>query len=68
MTDAALATLKEFPSLRYLTLSHCQITDLGLESLKELKSLRSLKIVATATTDSGVADLQRAIPGLQVVR
>ena len=67
MTDATMAVLKEFESLRYLTLSHCNITDLGLEPLKELKSLRSLKIESTATTESGVADLQRAIPGLQVV-
>jgi formylglycine-generating enzyme required for sulfatase activity len=67
VTDATIAALKEFESLRYLTLSHCNITDLGLQPLKELKSLRSLKIESTATTESGVADLQRAIPGLQVI-
>lgn len=67
-TDATPATLKEFKSLRYLSLSGCHLTDLGLEPLKELKSLRSLKLASTATTDAGIADLQRAIPGLQVVR
>ena len=68
MTDSALTTVKGFRSLRYLTLSHCNVTDLGLEQLKEMKTLRSLKLVSTATTHAGVADLQRALDGLQVVR
>jgi internalin A len=68
VTDAALTVVEEFKSLRYLTLSHCNVTDLGLEPLKELKALRSLTLVSTATTDSGIAELQRAITGLQVVR
>jgi hypothetical protein len=68
VTDSALTTVKEFKSLRYLTLSHCNVTDLGLEQLREMKTLRSLKLVATATTDTGVANLQRALEGLNVVR
>jgi hypothetical protein len=68
VTDAAMATLKEFHSLRYLSLSGGDLTDRGLEPLKGLKSLRSLKLASTTTTDAGIADLQRAIPGLQVVR
>ncbi len=68
MTDAGLKELKEFKSLRYLNLSRSNVTDIGLEQVKELKSLRTLKLQSTAPTDAGVADLQRALPKLQVLR
>lgn len=68
VTDAGLKGLKEFKSLRYLNLCRSNVTDIGLEQLKELKSLRTLKLQSTATTDAGVADLQRALPKLQVLR
>jgi internalin A len=68
VTDAGLQELKEFRSLRFLNLCQTNVTDLGLEQLRELKSLRTLKLQSTATTAAGVADLQRALPTLQVVR
>ncbi len=68
ITDAALHKLKGFPRLRYLTLSRTAVTDEGLKELQEMDSLRTLKLQSTATTDAGVADLQRALPRLQVIR
>jgi Leucine-rich repeat (LRR) protein len=68
VTDAGLKGLKDFKSLRHLNLAHSKVTDAGLEQLKELKSLRALKLQSTAATDAGVADLQRALPKLQVIR
>jgi Leucine-rich repeat (LRR) protein len=68
VTDDGVKELKEFKSLRYLNLGRSKVTDIGLEQLKELKSLRTLKLQSTASSDAGVADLQRALPKLEVLR
>ncbi len=44
------------------------VTDVGLVHLKGLRSLRSLDLSGTKVTDAGVADLQRALPNLEIIR
>jgi hypothetical protein len=55
-------------SLQELRLENTQVTDAGLAHLKGLTSLVALSLSNTQVTDAGVADIQRAIPGLTIVR
>jgi Leucine-rich repeat (LRR) protein len=68
VTDAGLAHLKERTNLENLSLSNTQIGDAGLMHLKGLKRLQKLSLGNTRVTDAGVADLERALPGLRIVR
>ncbi len=67
-TQITGAGLKEFKSLKELDLTGSQISDAGLEELKDLKNLRQLYLRRTLVTDAGVADLQKALPKLNVIR
>jgi hypothetical protein len=60
-----LATLKH---AKVMVLLGTQITDVTLEHLKELTNLQYLDVRETRVTESGVAELQRALPDLDIVR
>lgn len=66
ITDAGLAALRGLTNLTELELQHCPITDAGLQSLKGLTQLRRLFLDETKVTPAGVAELQSAIPALEV--
>ena len=44
------------------------MTDAGLASLKVLTDLESLDVGGTFVTDNGVADFQKALPKVKVIR
>jgi Leucine-rich repeat (LRR) protein len=67
VTDAGLKNIKGLLRLGRLSLSETLVTDHGLAYLKGLKQLRLLKLINnTSVTDAGVADLQNALPYLEV--
>jgi hypothetical protein len=51
-----------------LRLTNAQITDAGLSFLHGLSHLRHLDLRGTRVTGAGVAELQRALPHLQIER
>ena len=57
ITDAALATIGQFPRLVSLDLRQTEVSDKGIESLTKLKNLRSLNLYGTAVTDAGLKNL-----------
>ena len=67
MTDAGLKELAGLKNLQSLDLWYTGITDAGLKELAELKSLQVLNL-PSLVTDAGVAELQRALPTLKIVR
>lgn len=69
ITDAGLVHLKQLPKLRALGLVDLKgITDKGLVHVKGMKNLETLNLVGTKVTDKGVADLQKALPRLFIIR
>jgi len=67
ITDAGLAHLKGLTNLRELFVGNPQITDEGLVHLKTLKGLTVLDLHgADMVTDVGIADLEKALPNLEV--
>jgi mono/diheme cytochrome c family protein len=68
ISDAGLAQLKGLTHLSYLNLFEAPVTDKGLEQLKGLSNLRHLYLWETKVTDQGAADLQQALPQLQISR
>jgi mono/diheme cytochrome c family protein len=66
--DAGLVNLKKLSHLVYLNLYATPVTDAGLESLKGLESLRHLYLWGTKVTAQGAADLQKALPKLEISR
>jgi mono/diheme cytochrome c family protein len=57
-TDAALAVLKDIPTLVHLNLRGTKITDAGLENLKTLTNLVELHLEKTDVTDAGLAHIK----------
>lgn len=53
---------------RVVRLSRTQVTDAGLVHLRGLTSLRVLLFEDTEVTDAGVAELQRALPNVEITR
>ena len=66
--DAGLAHLNGMSSLRRLALGNTQVTDTGLLHLKGMAKLENLSLDMTRVTDAGVAEMQRILPGLKIVR
>jgi hypothetical protein len=58
ITDAQLARLQGFPTLRVLELGSTQITDAGLAHLQGLTSLQALDLSRTRVTDAGLVHLK----------
>ncbi len=67
ITDDSLANLAGLENLEYLNVYGTDISDAGLEHLKGLKKLRKLYVWQTKVTSGGVADLQAALPELEVI-
>ena len=69
-TDEGLAHLARMRALELLSIGPGTvegITDAGLEHLHNLTSLLSLDLIGTAVTPAGIAELQRVLPGLQIL-
>jgi hypothetical protein len=66
--DADLAHMKDFPQLRRLDLTGTHVTDQGLKHLHACPQLQRLVLTGTQVTDAGIADLQQALPRLQIER
>jgi hypothetical protein len=67
-TDADLADLKVFKSLKVLEFGGSQITDRGMVHVKGLTTLQQVYVRNSRITAAGVRDLQQALPKLQIVR
>jgi hypothetical protein len=61
-----LRQLDRLTSLQGLSLEGMQLSKLGLGFLKELKNLKTLSLKNTVVSAADIADLQRALPGLEV--
>ena len=65
-TDVGLKHLGNLKNLTYLNLYATEISDTGLLHLKNLSKLKKLYLSQTKVTKAGVADLQKALPQLDV--
>ena len=68
VTDAGLVHLRGLTRLQILTLNKTQLTDAGLQHLSGLTNLLRLDLTGTQVTDAGVAELQKALPEVQINR
>ena len=68
VTDAGLKHLGGLTNLQSLGLGFTGVTDAGLEHLKGLAKLRILRLSRTRVTDAGAKAIEKAIPGVQVIR
>ncbi|MCH7686078.1 MAG: hypothetical protein IH899_05255, partial [Planctomycetes bacterium] len=66
MTDEGIKELSKLRKLESLTISG-PMTDESLAHLKNLKFLNSLKIGSPYITEKGIANLEKAVPALQMV-
>ena len=66
ITDVGLKHLGNLKNLTYLNLYATEISDTGLLHLKNLSKLKKLYLSQTKVTKAGVADLQKALPQLDV--
>ncbi len=66
ITDGGLKHLGTLKNLTHLNLYGTEIGDAGLLHLKNLSKLRKLYLWQTKVTKAGVADLQKALPQLDV--
>jgi internalin A len=58
VTDATLADLRAFGSLKNLTISTSNVTDAGLVHLEGLGNLESLALLGATVTDAGLAHVR----------
>lgn len=63
VTDAGLAHLAGWKTLRYLDLNTTRVTDAGIPSLRGLPLTR-LVLASTRVTDDGLATVRAAVPGV----
>jgi hypothetical protein len=68
LSDSGLVHLKGLTNLRVVLLYRTQVSDAGLVHLKGLTNLSFLQLDGTRVTDVGVEELQRALPGLRIIR
>jgi RNA polymerase sigma factor (sigma-70 family) len=66
--DAVLKHVAKIKHLRVLHLTNNQVTDEGLTELTCLPNLRQVFLRNTRGTDTGIADLKKAVPGLEVTK
>jgi hypothetical protein len=67
-TDAGIAPLRGLKDLERLVLNDTKITDVGLVHLHGLTKLQRLDLFGVEVTDAALAVLQRALPGVKVLR
>jgi hypothetical protein len=68
ISDAGVANLQGLARLTWLRLNGTDVTDEGIRRLSGLTNLMFLDVRDTRVTDAGIADLNRALPALQVRR
>ena len=68
VTDLGLVHLRGLSRLRWLCLDQTAVTDRGLKQLAGLRNLETLSLEHTRVTPAAVAELQRALPGVRVIR
>jgi hypothetical protein len=68
VTDAGLKHVAQLPGLKSLTLGESAISEAGLAHLSALSSLQTLYLSALPVSDEGIKALQKAVPGLRIVR
>lgn len=68
VTDAGLDIIAKMNTLESLNLYGTAITDSGLTKLGSLEKLKHLYLWQTKVTDAAVADLQKKLPGCEIVR
>jgi hypothetical protein len=68
ISDGGLAHLKGLARLDTLSLTGTRVTDAGLKHLRGLSRLHRLYVGGTRVSDQGVADLQKALPEVVIVR
>ncbi len=66
ITDAGLADLVGLNKLHTLKLAFTDITDRGLFTLAKLPGLHTVDLLRTKATPAGIAELQKALPGLNI--
>jgi hypothetical protein len=59
-------SLRRFPKLAVITLTNTNVTDAGLKNFYGIESLKVLHLWNTPVTPEGLAELQRALPTLQI--
>ena len=66
VTGEGISNLWGLTKLESLSLEGMELGKLGLGCLKELKNLKTLSLKNTVVSAADIADLQRALPGLEV--
>lgn len=66
ITDVGLKHLGNLKNLTYLNLYATEISDTGLLHLNNLSKLKKLYVSQTKVTKAGAADLQKALPKLDI--
>jgi uncharacterized membrane protein len=67
ITDEGLKHLQELPHLELLNVYETSVSDTGIQHLASLKNLRKLYVWKTNVTREGASQLEKALPGLEVV-
>ena len=68
LTNESVCLLCGLTRLKTLVVSSSELSDAGLASLKVLTNLETLNVEDTKVTDAGVADFQKALPNVKVIR
>lgn len=67
ITDASIDTLVKLKKLESINLYGTKVTDAGVKKLTVLTNLKRLYLWQTAVTPAAIAELQKALPGLEIV-
>jgi hypothetical protein len=68
VTDVGLQYVTGLTRLEELDLSYTKVTDAGFDNFRELTRLKELWLHDTQVTDAGVAELQKALPNVKILR
>jgi len=66
ISDAGLAHIAKLKNVRDLRLSGTLVTDKGMHHLAALENLHTLSLKSTSVTKAGRAELQKALPDLEI--
>ena len=67
ITDASIDTLVKLQKLESINLYGTKVTDAGVKKLTALPNLKRLYLWQTAVTPAAIAELQKALPGVEIV-
>ncbi len=67
VTDASIDTLVKLGKLESINLYGTKVTDAGVKKLSALTNLKRLYLWQTAVTPAAIAELQKALPELEIV-